>query len=84
MAMRSLCTAVKRSPCSRQLEKACSQQQRPSIAKNKFMYLKKITASACIFVSKMMQLHVHYFSVSVKAELILLHKGKAVVGVSEV
>ena len=34
-AVRSLCTAVKSSPCSPQLEKARAQQQRPNAAKNK-------------------------------------------------
>ena len=34
--MRSPCTATKSSPCSRQLEKACMQQWRPSTVKNKY------------------------------------------------
>ena len=33
-AMRSLCTPMKTSPCSLQLEKACMQQQRPRAARN--------------------------------------------------
>ena len=39
--MRSLCTAMKRSPYSPQLEKARTQQQRPRAAKNKSVNLKK-------------------------------------------
>ena len=35
IAVRSPCTAMKSSPLLLQLEKACSQQQRPSTAKNK-------------------------------------------------
>ena len=34
-AMRMPCTTMKSSPCSPQLEKACTQQQRPNPAKNK-------------------------------------------------
>ena len=40
-AMRSLCTTTKSSLHSWQLEEACMQQQRPSIAKNKYVNLKK-------------------------------------------
>ena len=39
--MRSPHTAMKSSPCSRQLEKARAQQQRPNAAKNKQIYFKK-------------------------------------------
>ena len=40
--MRSLHTATKSSSCSPQLEKACTQQQRPNTAKNKYIKKKKI------------------------------------------
>ena len=40
-AMRSLCPTTKSSLHSWQLEEACMQQQRPSIAKNKYVNLKK-------------------------------------------
>ena len=39
--VRSPCPTTKSSPCSLQLEKACTQQQRPITAKNKLIFKKK-------------------------------------------
>ena len=46
--MRSQCTSTKGSPRSLQLEKACEQQRRPSITKNKLI-LKRMHASLTFF-----------------------------------